>query len=341
MKILVLMISLTIFLSSCSSKSKTIVSFVESDLGVNSMNKLMLKDEKTFKLYLQKLDKKYKRFDGPIKDHYYYTIEENLGLKIDYSLIGNKTSGINFIFSSSVDELDKDLVSVIKEAFNPFFDKNKNNKNNKLISYEMISDNNQVKIYLNYNYYDTNEKLKNEVKKSLNNIPSKNTFILNYFDEEQVIPKGKIWIIKELQICRMDSSKPDSTNLKPGKQYRCNSLSSDDKEFDIITNKKCIVLEGNLITDNGWQKFGFDITPVYNEYDVLGKYELKQNLILFPEMTLCVSSPNYYNRRVLVQEVSIKDVKGLDKYLKFNSQFDYDIKSFDGLSFLNLTNFSF
>jgi len=332
---------LLVIFSACTSNSKKILSFAETDLGISNSSKLLMNDESKAKEYLASVSKEYKSELNGSK--LLAEISKEVTVSINYSLVGNKVVSVDYTFASN-DEINDDISDDFNKKLANEYNTDKHSKKDSLIIYSINKEKTKVTVRFEYEYGEKSEVLKTIVNNSIKSISDTSSFILTHYDGTQVIPENKIWILKELHRCISDAPKPDSSALSTGTTYHCDWVTRNNRimYFDLIINNKCMALDGNKISDAGWKKYpGYDVSAVYDDPTVYIKLKLNPSIVLFPGMSICINTPDNVSRRLLVQELDVNDVKGLQDYIDFKSAFGYDAKSFEYVDFMNLVYWSY
>ena len=300
-----------------------------------------MQDETSAIEYFSKINSEYKSNIDEQK----LTSELNKEIKmvIQYGLTGKIITSVEYVFSAN-DEFDDNVVEDLNNILTTDYTADKHLKNDPLIVYNINTDRNLLIVRFEYEYSMKNEKLKTVVKKSLEDISDTNTFVLTHFDGTQVIPDGKIWVIKELHRCKSDADAPDSSILSQGIGYQCDWVTRDNRimYLDLIINNKCLALDGNTITDDGWKKYpGCAASPVYDDPDIYIKLLLNPSIVLFPGMKICINTPDNVSRRLLIQELDFNEVNGLSEYMDFKNKFRFNPTDFEYVDFMNIEYWSY
>ncbi|MEI8201543.1 MAG: hypothetical protein WCH34_00910 [Bacteroidota bacterium] len=337
------------FLLGCSNSTKDSISFLKSDYGLKSIMQLILSDSTNLDKYINNLNGSYKtkKLDL-IGGDLLIEVSPRLNIKIGNNFTGKKITQISvqFLFKNEKDKSSdnkKKLGEEIKKILEEEFNSDGYNKSDKYLKYEYIDAASSIisfpSLVFDYIVALKGEEYKPTIKKYLENKNNKGRlFELTHLKGNQTVPADKIWVLRSLSRCI--SVDKDTSDLIPGKQMSCNYVTRNNRYmyFDLVINGKCIAIEGNTLTDDGWKKYPGDNnrSPVYNDPKTMIKIAFPGLAVLFPGTDICVDNPSISAKKVLIEEYNINCIKSLNDYYEYMKTFNFNPKSFGYVDFMNL-----
>lgn len=338
----------SIFLFGCSNPAKRTISFLESDFGLKTTNKLLMKDSKDFKEYVETISKEYDVSKD--ENRVEITLSSDVKITIIAMKLGDKIIGFDYEFRFSEDpssrgkmrnEFKIELEKIIEKDFknDSYISFNVSDRTNNVIASQAKS---AIGLSVDYNYRSKVNLMKEKIK--LNSVNRK-VIYLTYPSGSQIVPDGKIWIPSKMLYCLIEPS--INSELPQGELLSCNASTKNDRlmYIDAIINNRCLSFDG----DRQLRDFTSDFDSLCDVYNK----ELKINSVfyinsgeLFPGAKIAVNTPNENQfltlyKVLIIEEFTISENAQLKEYYNYMNSFNVDKNSFDFVKFMSIREFLF